>query len=59
MVHVREALRVTVHNRLELTHRVSRKADQHAIPIIQLGMYQCDHQHLKSDGSGVADVAGG
>jgi len=39
-----------IQDRLELTDQVSQKADQHAVSIVQLGigMYQCDHQHLKS-----------
>ena len=30
-------------NGLELTHHVSRKADQHAVSIVQPGVHQCDH----------------
>ena len=43
---VRRLVDKSSQDRLELAHQVCRKADQHAIPILQLGIYQCDHQHL-------------
>jgi len=36
-----------IQNRLESTHQVSRKADQHAVSIVQTGVHQCVHYHLK------------
>ena len=33
-----------IQNRLESTHQVSRKADQHAVSIVQTGVHQCDQQ---------------
>jgi len=36
-----------VQDRVESTRQVSRKADQHAVPIVQPGVHQCNHEHLK------------
>jgi len=36
----------TNQNRLESTCQVSQKADQHAVPIVQPGVHQCNYEHL-------------
>jgi len=53
-----------VQDRLESTHKVSWKADQHAVSIVQPGVHQCNHEHevwstAHSDESDVVDVARG